>query len=45
MKTKFTAYVDKELLDKFRDEAYKKTRSFKGVSKCLEEAIKGWMKK
>ena len=44
-KEKITAYIDKDLLEKFRDAAYQKTKSFKGISKCMEEAMKEWLKK
>jgi hypothetical protein len=44
-KEKFTAYVEIALLKQFKDASYAKTGSFKGISRCLEEAMKDWMKK
>jgi len=44
-KEKFTAYIEVNMLKSFKDAAYKKTGSFKGISRCLEEAMKDWMRK
>ena len=44
-KTQVGAYIDEKLWNDFKDKAYQKTKSFKGISKCLEEAIKEWFKK
>jgi len=44
-KQMFTTYVETNLLMHFKEAAYRKTKSFKGISVCVEEAMKDWLKK
>jgi|GEM_PF-4574613 len=44
-KKMLSAYIEVNVLKDFKDAAYKKTGSFKGISKCLEEAMKEWLKR
>ena len=44
-KQMFTTYVETSLLAHFKEAAYRKTKSFKGISVCVEEAMKDWLKK
>jgi hypothetical protein len=44
-KKMLSAYIEIGVLKEFKEAAYAKTGSFKGISRCLEEAMKEWLGK